>query len=365
MDRRRFCTMSLAAVAAGCVRGDSGFDAFVDAAAGDGDARVFRSVQAAIDAAPAQARQPWRVRIGAGTFFEKLVVDKPDVHLFGAGRAQSILSYNAAAGHAGPDGKPLGTWGCASVIVRAPGFRARDLCIENAFDYVAEIQHPTLQPIGPNGAQAVALMLDAGCDRTRLDNVQIRGHQDTLFVDAGRSLLRNCRIDGSVDFVFGAGTCVLEDCEIISRFRPGKERQGFIAAPSTLAAQRYGLVFRACHLRKEAAIAPRSVALGRPWRPTRNFPDGRYGDPAVRGSATFIECWMDDHIDANAWDAMAYTARDGSRVMFDPRDARFGEFGSRGPGAIGSHARPQLDVAAAREYATSAVLRGWDFDAVH
>jgi len=292
------------------------------------------------------------------------VIDRPDIHLIGAARDKSILSYNAAAGHTGPDGQPLGTWGCASVIVRAPGFRARALRIENAFDYVAEILHPTLQPIGPNGAQAVALMLDAGSDRTRLDDVDIRGHQDTLFVDTGRSLLRNCRIAGSVDFIFGAGACVLEECEIVSRHRPGKERQGFIAAPSTLAAHLAGLVFRRCHLQKETAIAPRSVALGRPWRPTRTFSDGRYGDPAVRGNATFIDCWMDDHIDATAWDAMAYTARDGSRVMFDARDARLAEFGSRGPGAIASAVRPQLSASEAHAYATASVLHGWDFDAL-
>ena len=92
--------------------------------------------------------------------------------------------------------------------------------------------------------------------------------------------------------------------------------------------------------------APDSVALGRAWRPTRDFPDGRYGDPGVVGAAYFLDCWIDAHVGEPAWDPMAYTARDGSRVMLEPRDARFGEWRSRGPGALRSAARPQLDAAA-------------------
>ena len=89
---------------------------------------------------------------------------------------------------------------------------------------------------------------------------------------------------------------------------------------STPATQAQGLLLRRCRLQREREVPDASVALGRPWRPTRSFADGRYGDPAVRGSAAFVDCWMDAHIDANGWDAMSYTARDGSRVKFEPGD---------------------------------------------
>jgi pectinesterase len=177
-----------------------------------------------------------------------------------------------------------------------------------------------------------------------------------LFVDAGRSLFRRCHIQGSVDFVFGAGRAWFDRCTLTSRFRPGKERLGYIAVPSTLAVQPYGLVFHQCQLHKEAQIPKASVALGRPWRPTRTFTNGRYGDPSVRGSAQFLECWMDDHIDPTGWDAMSYTARDGSKAMFAPVEARFAEFRSSGPGAVILPMRPQLDSATLERN----VLEGWE-----
>lgn len=303
---------------------------------------TYTRIADAIAAAPREGAEPFRIAIDAGVWNEKLVIDRPNIELVGAGRDACRIGSDRAAGHRRDDGEYWGTWGCASVIVRAPGFRARALTIENRFDYLGHLANPTLETVGANGAQAVALMFDAGSDRACLEDCAIDGHQDTLFAEAGRSWLRRCRVRGSVDFIFGAGECVLDDCEIVSRFRPGKERQGYLTAPSTLATQSVGLLLRRCTLEREPEVPAASVALGRPWRPTRTFADGRYGDPAVRGSAAFIDCWMDAHIDAR-WDDMAYTARDGTRVMFFAAQARLAEAGSRGPGAAAGAQRRQLD----------------------
>ena len=66
-------------------------------------------------------------RSARGRWHEKLVIDRPAIELVGDPRGGSVLSFDAAAGQRGPDGQPWGTWGCASVTVRAPDFRARDL----------------------------------------------------------------------------------------------------------------------------------------------------------------------------------------------------------------------------------------------
>lgn len=352
-SRRRFLLQaSLASLSLpGCFvrRGAEPFDAVVAHGPVAGDGPRHASLAAAIAAAPATGMRPFRIAVGEGVWNEKLVVDRPNVQLIGAHRSRCRIGSDRAAGHRRDDGQPWGTWGCASVIVRAPGFRARGLTFENRFDYRAHLVRPALETAGANGAQAVALMFDAGSDRALIEDCDIDGHQDTLFAESGRSWLRRCRVRGSVDFVFGAGECVLDDCALVSRFRPGKERQGYMTAPSTRAAQAHGLLLRRCNLLREAEVPDASVALGRPWRPTRTFADGRYGDPAVRSSAVFVDCWMDAHIDANGWDAMQYTARDGSRVTFAPREARFAEAGSRGPGALRSEARPQLDAAEAHK----------------
>ena len=363
-SRRRFLQAALAsaALAASARAADSagaGFDAVVVRGASRGDAPVFGSVQAAIDAAPRDGRRPYRVRIGRGVWREKLLIDKPSIHLIGEDRAGSVLSYDAAAGMARPDGEAWGTWGCASVIVRAPDFRAERLSIENAFDYVGNLSAPRFEPIGPNGAQAVALMLDRGAERSVLHDVDLRGHQDTLFVDAGRSLFRRCRIAGSVDFVFGGGNALFEDCELHSRYRPSKERQGYVAVPCTPSAQAYGLSFLRCRLTRDAEVPDASVALGRAWRPGRTFADGKYGDPDAVGAAAYLSCWMDAHIDPRGWDAMGYTARDGSRTMLAPEAARLYEHDSRGPGAARTPGRRRLDRAAVARHRRDLVLGGW------
>ncbi|MBF6025287.1 pectinesterase family protein [Lysobacter niastensis] len=320
---------------------------------------VHATVAAAIASAPVQGNTPFRILIARGRWHEKLVVDRPHVQLIGEDRTGSVLGFDAAAGMARPDGEPWGTWGCASVIVRAPDFHARNLTIENSFDYVGNLLAPKFEPIGPNGAQAVALMLDAGSERTFLQDVDLHGHQDTLFADAGRSLFSRCRITGSVDFIFGGGNALFEDCELHSRFRPGKERQGYVAVPCTPSAQAYGLTFMRCRLTRETQVPDASVALGRAWRPGRTFPDGKYGDPDAVGAATYLSCRMDAHIDPQGWDAMGYTARDGARVMLPPEAARLFEHDSRGPGAHRSPTRRQLDRDALAAYARDRILGGW------
>jgi pectinesterase len=334
------------------------FDAIVASTPRPG-VRTYPTVGEAIAAAPADGTRPFRILVTRGRWREKLVVDKPFVHLMGEDRATTVLTFDAAAGMKRPDGEPWGTWGCASVTVRAPEFRADNLTIENAFDYVGNLVAPKFEPIGPNGAQAVALMLDAGADRCSFERVELLGHQDTLFVDAGRSFFRECRIAGSVDFVFGGGNALFEACELHSRFRPGKERQGYVAVPSTPAAQAYGLTFVRCRLTRDAEIADGSVALGRAWRPGRSFPDGKYGDPDAVGAAVYLHCWMDAHIDAHGWDGMGYTARDGRRVMLHPADARLFEHDSRGPGAHRSASRRLLSRRRAAGHERERVLDGW------
>jgi pectinesterase len=338
---------------------DERCDAFVTRVPGRG-AHVYPSVSAALLSAPRDGARPWRIGIDVGVWHEKLVIDRPNVHLVGMHRHATVLQHDTAAGTPRGDGEVWGTWGCASVRVVAPDFRASNLTIANAFDYLGELTRPTLPAIGPNGAQAVALMLDRGSDRAWLRDVDLVGHQDTLLVDAGRSVFERCRISGSVDFVFGGGRAWFDRCDLVSRLRPDKPRQGYVAVPSTSRAQAQGLVFDRCRLVREAYVPDASVALGRAWRPGRQFADGKYGDPDALGCAVYRDCWMDAHIAPEGWDPMAYTARDGTRVMLDPMEARLFEFGSRGPGARRSATRRVLDAPGAEVFSRERVLGGWE-----
>ncbi len=351
---------------AGCapVHGRYGFDAVVakeDRAQEFAGSPLYPNLAAAIAAAPANAAHPFRILLTKGQWRERIVVDKPFVQLMGEGRNDSIIVFNKGASDKGVDGQPLGTFGTSTMVVTAPDFFAGKLTIANDFDYVGHMLPPTADDkTGKSGAQALALAIQGDADRTLLEDVHLSGYQDTLFTDSRRSLLRNCQIDGCIDFIFGKGRAVFEHCDILSKRRPGQEFNGYIAAPDTDRHQPFGLVFIHCKLIKEMDVAPHTVALGRPWRHTKDFPDGRYGDPDNVGAAAFLQCWMDDHIVAEGWYAMGYNAKGGGRAMMQPEEARLYEFDSRGPGAGKPSARRRhLNANEARGFATRNVLRGW------
>lgn len=293
----------------------------------------------------ARAGRPFRIRVEAGTWTEKLDLTVPDVTITGAGPA-TVLTFGAAAGLPAPDGKPWGTGRTATLSLRAPGTVLERITIRNGFDYLANRASGAVP-----GAQAVALLVDRGADRTLVRDCAIEGYQDTLYVQA-RSLFERCRIAGSTDFVFGGGAAWFAQCRIVSRAVPGAEPQGYVAAPSTPASQRFGLVFADCRLEREDGVPDGSVWLGRPWRAGGNM--------ALTGSATFLRCWMDAHVRSGGWTAMGYTGPDGTRTMLTPPQARLSEWRSTGPGAgVAGPDRRWLDDAAATGITSGAVLDRW------
>lgn len=319
------------------------FDAVIGA---DG----FPGVNEAIAHLPEDNAVPYRILVREGVWHQKVMIDKPNVHLIGESRTGSVLNFDVAQRDLDPDGNRYGLR-CGSTQIYAPDCSVRNLTLRNSFDYNAA-RADRDNPAG-NGIQALALTISGDADRTVIENVNLEGWQDTLFVNRGRSYFRDCYIEGCVDFIFGAGAAYFEQCEIKSLLRDdpaGEGREGYIVAPNTAGAQMYGLVFADCRLTKSDGFPAGTMALGRPWH---NRPD------AV-GQAVFIDCWMDDHIDPVGWDRMAYGRNDdGSYKWFTPELARFYEYRSEGPGAALTPERRQLTPQRARLFTRDIVLEGW------
>jgi len=316
------------------------YDALVSRSGGAGG---FRTLAAALAAAPA-GDAPWRIRVARGIWREKLVIRRPNVTVEGEGPG-TVLVFGASAGMQRPDGAgPWGTGGSASLTVEAPGVSLRGLTIRNDFDFLGARRDPA-----GNGAQAVALSLAAGADRTSVADCAIEGYQDTLYAREGRARFRGCTISGGTDFVFGGAAALFDRCRIVSRHVPDAEVQGFVAAPSTPAVQPVGLVFRGCRLEREAGVPDASVWLGRPWRAGGNM--------ALTGAAAILDCWMDGHVRPEGWTWMGYRGPDGEQRRLTPQEARLVERGSRGPGAAA--AGPTRRMVDARTAA--ALIAGTDF----
>jgi pectinesterase len=292
------------------------------------------------------------VLVRNGRYHEKLTIERPRVTLLGESRDGTVLTFDATAGQQSPGGGRYGTRGSFTLRVVAPDFRAERMTIENAFDFPANAAKPDSDTTKLRDTQGVALMLDTGSDRAAFVDVKITGYQDTLFPNSGRAWFHRCEVSGTVDFIFGAGRAVFEDCDIVSRDRGSRTNNGYVTAPSTPASQPYGFLFVRSRLKKETpAMAPNSVTLGRPWHP--------FGDPNAIGSAVFVDTWMDDHIGERGWDRMSSTDSTGARVWHEPESARFFEYRTTGPGAVSSPRRRQLSDAEARRYTRDAVLDGW------
>ena len=322
----------------------------------DGDSTTgtptFRSLGAALTALPPNGVGRAAILMKSGRYHEKLTIDRPYVSIVGESRDSTILSYDAAADTPNPGGGTYGTRGSFTLRVVAPDFRAESLTIENAFDYPANVAKPDSDKTKLKNMQAVALMLDLGSDRATFVNVKITGFQDTLFPNSGRSYFARCEVWGHVDFIFGAGQAVFDDCDIVSRDRGSKTNNGYVTAASTDIGQPYGFLFLRSRLKKERPqMAPNSVTLGRPWHP--------FANPRAVASVAFVDCWMDDHVGEHGWDRMSSVDSTGTRVWYEPASARFREYATSGPGAVRSQTRRMLSDADAARYTPSAVLSGW------
>lgn len=157
---------------------------------GNGD---FTTVQAAINAVPANNTKWILIRVKPGTYREKVAIpaEKPFIILSGSSANTTIISWNDNAQSTG------GTFYSATVTVSASDFIARYITIQNSYG---------------SGDQAVALMITG--DRSAFYGCRFLGYQDTVLDESGRHYFSNCYIEGAADFICGDGQSVYEKCHL-------------------------------------------------------------------------------------------------------------------------------------------------------
>lgn len=301
------------------------------AADGSGD---YRTIQEAVDAVPIHNSADVWIHIKPGVYRERVVIsgDKPYISFLGEGEDPKdvVIVNNVHAGKLMDNGDPTGTFRTGTVCIYANHFTAKNITFSNDYDRT-----------GDGGAQAVAVY--ASGEHMTFDGCRFCGLQDTLYVKDGTQLFENCYIEGDVDFIFGGARAVFEKCEIHSvNPKPEEEpnKGGYIAAPSTPAAQKFGFLFKECVM--TGNNSDNTVFLGRPWHPG--------SDPNAVGCCLFMHCELGPHIREDGW----------KRHMggFLSVNARLYEFENTGPGAAQHEMRRQLTADQAAEYTKERVL-GW------
>lgn len=258
---------------------------------GSGD---FFTVQEAVDSAPDYcSRHETSIYIKDGIYEEKLTVpaNKQCIHMIGQSVENTVIRWADYAKMTDSKGFEIGTFATATAYLHADDFLAENITFENAAGD------------GPEIAQGLAVAVNG--DRVAFINCRFLGNQDTIYTRGGgqRQYFRNCWIEGTTDFIFGASTCWFEDCTILSK------KNSFITAASTPEDAEFGYVFRNCKLIHNESAS--EVYLGRPWR---NY-----------AKTVFIDCEMDDHIRKEGWHNW--------NKPYAEKTAFYAEYGSYGPGA--------------------------------
>lgn len=240
------------------------------------------------------------IHLAPGVYRQKCVIRTPGLTLEGEGPENTVLVWDDYAKKLDEAGREYNTFRTWTLAVCADGVTVRGLSVVNE----------ALCP--EEKGQEVALSVYG--DRFTMEHCVLRSTQDTLFLgplppdlirryegflpDELRSdrllsqCFTNCRIEGTVDFIFGCGDAVFDDCEI--RSLRDARKIGFVAAPAHSLSQNEGFLFRNCRFTAEEGVE--GIYLARPWRDY--------------GLARFETCSYGAHIARAGFDKWEGTDRD-------------------------------------------------------
>lgn len=221
------------------------YDAVV-AADGSGD---YKTVQEAIDAAPAGRAFPWLIFIKNGEYKGHVDVpsNKPYLHFIGQERDKVIITDDKLCGGDNALHVSVG----ATVVVNSDNCYFDNLTLENSWGHDKQA--------GPQ-----ALALNTTGDRTVFKNVAMLSYQDTWITPSTsnyRVYVKDCFIEGAVDFIYNSGNIYIDNTTLYINRKSG----GYIVAPSHAADVKWGYVFMNCTITAPGNPAETDVWLGRPW----------------------------------------------------------------------------------------------------
>jgi pectinesterase len=195
---------------------------------------------------------------------------------------------------------------CLFAAVNGKGFIARDLTFANT--------------AGPSKHQAVALRCDS--DLSAFYRCAFEGYQDTLYAHSLRQFYRDCRVAGTVDFVFGNAAAVFQNCTLLARLPLPEQKNSVTAQGRIDASMTTGFAFQFCNVSADADLlralaaangtAATQTFLGRPWK--------QYS------RVVFMQSYIDAVVRPEGW-----LAWDGDFAL---DTLYYGEYMNTGPGAV-------------------------------
>ena len=249
------------------------------------------------------------IHLAPGVYRQKTVIRTPNLTIIGSGAGKTRIVFDDYARKRDSEGFEYITFRTYTLAVCADGVHMQNLSVIN------DAGSPEVK------GQQVALSV-CGSDFLMKD-CTLTSTQDTLFLgplppdlieryegflpDELRrggemtQVFENCTIEGTVDFIFGCGNTLFENCCL--RSLSDVRNVGYVAAPAHSLGQKDGFHFRHCCLTCADGVAPGSIYLARPWRDY--------------GMARFEDCTYRPHIAAAGFDKWSGTNRDQTARFFE------------------------------------------------
>ncbi|XP_010536052.1 PREDICTED: probable pectinesterase 66 [Tarenaya hassleriana] len=266
----------------------------------------FSNIQQAIDSIPSGNDKWIRIYITYGSYKEKIKIPKDKGCLYMEGESQGNTQTTISWGdHDSTDQSSTFTAVPDNIVLK-------NLRVENTYGLYSK------EPL----KQAVAVRLLG--DKYAIVNCSFIGLQDTLWDGSGRHYFKGSYISGVVDFIWGSGQSIYEDCTLnvdLKSSYPPRTEGVIVAQGRESESEGDGFVFKWCK------ITGGPTMLGRGYRPYSRV--------------IFYQCHFPNTILPQGWDA--WTGQGNEHKL------TFVEADNNGPGADLSKRVPWLKKMSAEE----------------
>lgn len=316
----------------------------------------YKTIASAIEAVPEGSA----ILIQPGLYYEKLVITKPGITLVGTNPTNTIIfGYEADTG--GINGNilvevnylPKGTETEPGKKASIPEKPAEN-CYFNAVNLTFYNKGAEWNKQWGGSERRSETLGFFGVDKSYIENCILLGQQDTIYFRSGRVYMKDCYIEGDVDYICGGATTFFDHCQIYTlKYANGGIIVAAAAADtgySSTSAFANGFVFSDCLITANKAQAAakdgKKVTLGR-----GTWTGGSATSETQTGKIVFINCDF-----ANALNTKLWNDWDKDNTV---DKAFFRVSGAKGEGAAVAGSSAALTASEAKKYSSAESVLGF------